>query len=92
MLAVACAVAFCATSCSSSEDDPTPAPKDPEVTYKGNVAYSDGLVFNGTELGNGTQNFHLTGDERRLNAKREAIKSSLFPVTPEKPRYIVVTK
>ena len=62
MLAMACAVALCAVSCSSSEDEPNPAPKDPEVTYKGNVAYSDGLVFNGNELGNGTQNFHFTGD------------------------------
>lgn len=61
-LALACAAALSAASCSSSEDSPTPTPKDPEVTYKGNVAYSDGLVFNGNELGNGTQNFHFTGD------------------------------
>lgn len=56
------------TSCSSDDDDVTPDNpgeewKDPEVTYKGNVAYSDGLLFNkGSELGNGTQHFHLTGD------------------------------
>ena len=63
MLALACAAALCAASCSSSDEEPDPTPqKDPEVTYKGNVAYSDGLVFNGNELGNGTQNFHLTGD------------------------------
>lgn len=50
------------TSC-SSDDGPTPPPADPEVTYKGNVAYSEGILFNGgTELGNGTQNFHFTGD------------------------------
>lgn len=36
---------------------------DPDVTYKGNVAYSEGILFNkGTEIGNGTQNFHFTGD------------------------------
>lgn len=62
MLAMAYAVALCSVSCSSSEDAPTPAPEDPEVTYKGNVAYSEGLVFNGNELGNGTQNYHFTGD------------------------------
>lgn len=51
------------TSC-SSDDDPTPAkPQDPEVQYQGNVAYSDGLLFNeGKEIGNGTQHFHFTGD------------------------------
>lgn len=33
------------------------------MTYQGNVAYSKGILFNnGTELGNGTQNFHFTGD------------------------------
>ncbi len=49
------------TSCSS--DDPAPATQDPEVEYQGNVAYSKGIVFNGgKELGNGTQNFHFTGD------------------------------
>lgn len=50
------------TAC-SSDDEPNPQPKDPEVEYKGNVAYSKGVLFNnGTELGNGTQNFHFTGD------------------------------
>lgn len=63
--AVACSLSLlAAASCSSDDDAPQPPHHDdnPEVTYKGNVAYSDGLVFNGNELGNGTQNFHLTGD------------------------------
>lgn len=62
MTAVACVLCLMAASCSSNEDAPKPQGNNPEVTYKGNVAYSDGLVFNGNELGNGTQNFHLTGD------------------------------
>lgn len=64
MMALTCALSVFAASCSSNEDGPEPEPENenPEVTYKGNVAYSDGLVFNGNELGNGTQNFHLTGD------------------------------
>ena len=62
MTAVACVLCLMAASCSSNEDAPKPQENNPEVTYKGNVAYSDGLVFNGNELGNGTQNFHLTGD------------------------------
>lgn len=60
-----------AVSC--GKDDPTPDPdpepepeitiEEPKVTYKGNVAYCDGLLFNkGAEIGNGTQNFHFTGD------------------------------
>lgn len=50
------------TSCSSN-DDPMVLPQDPEVDYKGNVAYSKGILFNeGKELGNGTQNFHFTGN------------------------------
>lgn len=63
--AVACSLSLlAAASCSSDDDAPQPPHHEdnPEVTYKGNVAYSDGLVFNGNELGNGTQNFHLTGD------------------------------
>lgn len=62
MTAVASVLCLMAASCSSNEDAPKPQENNPEVTYKGNVAYSDGLVFNGNELGNGTQNFHLTGD------------------------------
>ncbi len=54
------------TSCSNDgSDDPspsTPTEENPVVTYKGNVAYSNGLLFNSTEIGNGTQNFHFTGD------------------------------
>lgn len=50
-------------ACSSNDEPKTETPKDPEVEYKGNVAYSDGILFNeGTELGNGTQNYHFTGD------------------------------
>lgn len=61
MAATVCAVSLMTASCSSNEDEPKQQESNPEVTYKGNVAYSDGLVFNGNELGNGTQNFHLTG-------------------------------
>lgn len=46
----------------SSDDEPGSGATNPEVTYQGNVAYSKGILFNGTELGNGTQHFHLTGD------------------------------
>ncbi len=50
------------TAC-SSDDEPNKKTQDPEVEYKGNVAYSTGILFNnGTELGNGSQNFHFTGD------------------------------
>lgn len=50
-------------ACSSSDEPAGPASTDPEVTYRGNVAFSPGILFNnGTELGNGTQNFHFTGD------------------------------
>ena len=46
----------------SSDDDSEGGPANPEVTYQGNVAFSKGILFNGKELGNGTQNFHFTGD------------------------------
>lgn len=49
-------------SCSSS-DAPDPSAGEPEVIYKGNVAYSSSILFNdGKDMGNGTQNFHFTGD------------------------------
>ena len=53
-----------AASCSSENtDEPEPPKTDPEVTYQGNVAFSKGILFNeGKDLGNGTQNFHFTGD------------------------------
>ena len=51
-----------ATSCSDDNDEPAKT-ADPEVTYQGNVAYSKGVLFaDGTQLGNGSQHFHLTGD------------------------------
>lgn len=61
--AMVVAMGFTVASC-SDDDDTTPSQKeDPEVSYKGNVAYSAGILFNnGTELGNGSQNFHFTGD------------------------------
>lgn len=62
LTAMACALSLMGTACISDGNEPAPQDKNPDVTYKGNVAYSDGLVFNGNELGNGTQNFHLTGD------------------------------
>ncbi len=46
----------------SSDDDVKPDATNPEVIYQGNVAYSEGILFNDTELGNGTQNFHFTGN------------------------------
>ena len=62
--AFAAAAGLAMASCSSDKNEPdSPMPKDPEVIYKGNVAYSDGILFNeGKEIGNGTQNFHFTGD------------------------------
>lgn len=62
LTAMVCVLTLTAASCSSDKEEPYPQDKNPEVTYKGNVAYSNALVFNGNELGNGTQNFHLTGD------------------------------
>lgn len=62
MTAMVCILGIACTSCSSDDEPVRPAGENPEVTYKGNVAYSDGIVFNGNELGNGTQNFHFTGD------------------------------
>lgn len=62
MMAATCALSLLATGCSSDGKEPDPTPSNPEVTYKGNVAYSKGILFNGNELGNGTQNFHFTGD------------------------------
>ncbi len=62
-LSLAVATALAMGACSNNDEPDASGAKDPEVTYKGNVAYSAGLLFNnGTELGNGTQNFHFTGD------------------------------
>ncbi len=50
-------------ACSSNDEEPEPNPQEPKVEYKGNVAYSKSILFNGgKEIGNGTQNFHFTGD------------------------------
>ncbi len=50
------------SSCDKNTEDITNI-VDPNVTYKGNVAYSSGILFNqGKELGNGSQHFHFTGD------------------------------
>ena len=68
MMCAAIAMGSLMSACSSDDDDDNGGggggeeQKDPEVTYKGTTAYSEGLVFNnGTELGNGSQNYHLTG-------------------------------
>ncbi len=62
-LSAAFAASLLAASCSGDEPQSTTAAQDPTVTYKGNVAYSSGLLFNeGKELGNGSQHFHFTGD------------------------------
>lgn len=54
---------LCACSKDSDEPEIQKPQQDPEVEYRGNVAYSSGVLFNeGKELGNGTQNFHFTGD------------------------------
>ena len=63
MTGAALMLAGAAVSCSSDDEPTVTGGADPEVTYQGNVAYSEGLLFNnGTELGNGTQHFHLTGN------------------------------
>jgi len=74
MMCAAIAMGNVMTSCSSSDDDDNsgvvPGPgdgeegdKDPEVTYDGSIAYSNGVLFNKkTELGNGDQHFVFTGD------------------------------
>lgn len=63
MAALAVGAGLAMASCSSNDEPDSPNLTDPEVTYKGNVAYSNGILFNeGKELGNGTQNFHFTGD------------------------------
>lgn len=57
-------------ACSDSNDDstiepgPETKPTDPKVEYIGNVAHSKGILFSeGTQLGNGDQNFVFTGKE-----------------------------
>lgn len=61
--ALALGMTLTMASCSDDNEPVPPVHQDPEVIYKGNVAYSDGILFNeGKDLGNGTQNFHFTGD------------------------------
>lgn len=56
-------VAMTMGACSSEDETNVTGTTEPEVTYQGNVAYSKGILFkNNTELGNGTQHFHFTGD------------------------------
>ena len=59
-------------ACSSDDNTPPtdkpdpsePSITDPEVYYDGNVAHSKGILFSeGTQLGNGDQNFVFTGKE-----------------------------
>ena len=62
-LFAALVMSFGSASCSSDNNPDTPEVKEPEVTYKGNVAYSNGILFNeASEIGNGAQHFHFTGD------------------------------
>ena len=79
-MALALVAASAVVSCSDDNNDnpePTPQP-DPEVTYKGNVAYSKGILFNnGTELGNGSQHFHFTG-EQTLNKGTYLLKGWVY--------------
>ncbi len=50
------------SSCSDNNDPETP-PTDPEVTYEGTTAISNGILFeNGTQIGNGAQHFSFTGN------------------------------
>ncbi|MEG1563150.1 MAG: hypothetical protein RR365_05415 [Bacteroides sp.] len=61
---------LCAVALTACSDDNNEAPaggngdgKDPEVTYVGTDAMSAGILFkSGTQLGNGDQHFHFTGD------------------------------
>ena len=54
MAALAVGAGLAMASCSSNDEPDSPKFTDPEVTYKGNVAYSKGILFNdGKELGNG---------------------------------------
>lgn len=67
MMCAAVAMGNVFTSCSDDDDDPATGDdenrKDPEVTYNGTTATSKGILFNnGTELGNGDQEFAFTGD------------------------------
>lgn len=50
------------SACSDDENTGSTG-NDPEVTYNGTTAYSSGILFaNGTQIGNGDQNFCFTGD------------------------------
>ena len=63
--ALLCAALVMGNAMSSCSDDDKPSKtiNDPEVTHDGSIAISSGLLFNnGTEIGNGDQNFVFTGD------------------------------
>lgn len=45
------------TSCSDSNES-----VEDTVRYDGTTAYSNQIIFNGNEIGNGTQEFVFTGD------------------------------
>lgn len=63
MMCTAIAMGSVMTSCSDDNNDGGTTATDPEVTYNGTTAYSTGILFNkGTEIGNGDQNFHFTGN------------------------------
>ncbi len=63
MLATVFTASHLFIACSDNED-PNPEEGDPEVVIDGTTAYSAGLLFkNGTEIGNGYENYVFTGKE-----------------------------
>ena len=65
ILMVTLGMGFLISACSSSDKDNNgeTGGADPVVTYTGTTAYSTGILFsNGTQIGNGSQNFHFTGN------------------------------
>lgn len=63
MLLATVSMSWLATSCSDNNDEKKEGWTDPEVNYTGNVAYSKGILFqDGTQLGNGDQEFVFTGE------------------------------
>lgn len=68
MMCAAIATGSLMTACSDSDNNDdgnggNGTIPDPKVTYNGSTAISDGILFNnGTELGNGAQDFEFKGD------------------------------